>query len=75
MSVRLRFLRRPSGAIGGGILAFVLLASALKLFGASTTMTVIALGVLLLAAPPVWMAVRRSHGLPALPTREPAALS
>jgi len=66
---------RLPGALIRRALAFVLLASALKLFGASTTMTVIALGVLLLAAPPVWMAVRRSHGLPALPTREPAALS
>ncbi|MFN2518457.1 MAG: sulfite exporter TauE/SafE family protein [Jatrophihabitantaceae bacterium] len=61
---------RLPGALIRRALAFVLLASALKLLGASTTATVLVLGGLLLLAPPIWMALRRSHGLPALPARE-----
>jgi uncharacterized membrane protein YfcA len=51
-------------------LGFVLLASALKQLGIPAAATGITLvGVLLLAAP-VWMLLRRSHGFPALPSRE-----
>ena len=63
---------RLPGALIRRALAFVLLASALKLLGASTTLTVGLLGLLLLIAPPAWMLLRRGHGFPALPSREPA---
>jgi uncharacterized protein len=60
---------RLPGASIRRALAFVLLASALKLLGASTAATGIALGVLLVLAGPIWMALRRAHGFPAWPTR------
>ncbi len=60
----------PGGLIRRA-LAFVLLASALKLLGVGTTETGIVLGILLVLAPPVWMYVRHRHGLPALAHREP----
>lgn len=68
--------RAPGGLVRRA-LAFVLLASALKLLGVSTVLTGVALLVLLLVAPPVWMLVRRRHGLPLLarddvPGRRPA---
>jgi hypothetical protein len=50
-------------------LAFVLLASSLKLLGVPTLQTGIALAVLALGAPVVWMLVRRRHGFPALASR------
>jgi len=50
-------------------LAFVLLASALKLLNVSTSTTGIVLLVVLLVAPLVWMLVRRKHGFPALASR------
>ena len=50
-------------------LAFVLLASALKLLNISTPRTGIVLLVVLLVAPLVWMLVRRKHGFPALASR------
>jgi uncharacterized protein len=50
-------------------LAFVLLASALKLLNVSTSTTGIMLLVVLLVAPLVWMLVRRKHGFPALASR------
>jgi uncharacterized protein len=50
-------------------LAFVLLASALKLLNVSTSTTGIMLVVVLLVAPFVWMLVRRKHGFPALASR------
>jgi hypothetical protein len=50
-------------------LAFVLLASALKLLNVSTKTTGIILLLVLLIAPVIWMAVRRRHGFPALATR------
>jgi uncharacterized membrane protein YfcA len=50
-------------------LAFVLLASALKLLNVSTANTGIVLLLVLLIAPVVWMLVRRRHGLPALASR------
>ena len=48
-------------------LAFVLLASALKLLNVSTPHTGIVLLLVLLIAPVVWMLVRRRHGFPASP--------
>jgi uncharacterized protein len=50
-------------------LAFVLLASSLKLFNISNTDTAIVLGVVLVFAPVLWMLVRRHHGFPALASR------
>ena len=61
---------RLSGALIRRALAFVLLASALKLFGASTPITGVVLGALLLLAGPIWMALRHAHGFAALPSRE-----
>jgi uncharacterized membrane protein YfcA len=57
--------RAPGGLVRRA-LAFVLLASALKLLGLSTVATGAVLGIALVAAPPMWMLVRRSHGFPAL---------
>ena len=51
-------------------LAFVLLASALKLFNLASTTTGLILVVVALAAGPIWMLLRRSQGFPALPSRE-----
>jgi len=62
---------RLPGALIRRALAFVLLASALKLLGTSTTATLLLLGALLLLAPPVWMLLRHRHGLPAMPRKEP----
>ncbi len=50
-------------------LAFVLLASALKLLNFSTTDTGIILALVLLIAPVMWMLVRRRYGFPALASR------
>ena len=61
---------RLPGALIRRALAFVLLASALKLLGASTTVTVVVLAAVLVLAGPAWMALRRAHGFPALPRRE-----
>jgi hypothetical protein len=47
-------------------LAFVLLASALKLLHVSTAHTGIILLLVALIAPLLWMLVRRRHGFPAL---------
>ena len=60
---------RLPGAFVRRALAFVLLASALKLLGLDTAWTGVVLGASLLAAPPIWMAVRRRHGFPALARR------
>lgn len=60
--------RLPGGIIRRA-LAFVLFASALKLLGVSTPVTGVALLLVLLVAPPLWMLVRRSRGLPALARR------
>ena len=57
--------RAPGGFIRR-VLAFVLLASALKLLGLGTAPTGIALLAALLVAPTVWMVVRRANGFPAL---------
>ncbi len=55
--------RAPGGLIRR-VLAFVLLASAMKLLEFSNTVTGIVLVALLLVAPPMWMLIRRAHGLP-----------
>jgi len=57
--------RAPGGLVRRA-LAFVLLASALKLLGVPTSTTGIILLVSLVVAPFVWMLVRRHHGFPAL---------
>ena len=60
---------RLPGALIRRALAFVLLASALKLLGSDNTLTAgLLLGVLALAGP-IWMLLRRRHGFPARPTR------
>ena len=64
---------RLPGALIRRALAFVLLASALKLLGATNTVTAVVLGLLLVLAGPIWMALRRAHGFPALPSREKVA--
>lgn len=61
--------RLPGGLIRRA-LAFVLLASGLKLLGVSNELTGIILIVALVCAPIVWMAIRRHHGFPALASVE-----
>lgn len=61
---------RLPGALIRRALAFVLLASALKMFDASTLVTGVVLGALVLLAGPAWMALRYAHGFPALPSHE-----
>ncbi|MBA3279882.1 MAG: hypothetical protein H0U22_14460 [Geodermatophilaceae bacterium] len=56
-------------------LALILLASALKLLDVSNGWTAAILIAVLLVAPPLWMVVRRRHGLPALNRRRPKARS
>jgi hypothetical protein len=65
-----RLSSRLPGALIRRALAFVLLASSLKLFEVSTTWTLVALGTLAVLAGPVWMALRHAHGFPALPKHE-----
>jgi len=57
--------RAPGGLVRRA-LAFVLLASALKLLHVSTADTGIILALVALFAPLLWMLVRRRHGFPAL---------
>ena len=59
-----RISSRAPGGFVRRALAFVLLASALKLLGLPNGATVVTLLVVLLAAPLVWFALRRHHGLP-----------
>lgn len=66
---------RAPGGLVRRVLAFVLLASALKLLHVSTTHTGIALLVVLLVAPMVWMLVRRRHGFPAIAWKVKASSS
>jgi hypothetical protein len=56
--------RLPGGLVRRA-LAFVLLASSLKLFDVSTKLTAIILIIVLMIAPPVWWLARRQMGLPA----------
>lgn len=60
--------RAPGGLVRRA-LAFVLLASALKLLNFSTEDTGIILALVLIIAPVLWMLVRRQHGFPALASR------
>lgn len=60
------------GALIRRALAFVLLASALKLLGVGTVATGIVLAALLVLAGPIWMLLRRVHGFPASPRTERA---
>jgi uncharacterized membrane protein YfcA len=60
--------RAPGGLVRRA-LAFVLLASGLKLFNLSNQRTGIVLGLTLLIAPLLWMLVRRHYGFPALVPR------
>lgn len=57
--------RAPGGLVRRA-LAFVLLASSLKMLGLSTGLTGLALLIVLCCAPVLWMLVRRHHGFPAL---------
>ena len=57
--------RAPGGLVRRA-LAFVLLASALKLLNVSNSHTLIVLLLALVIAPVLWMFVRRRHGFPAL---------
>ena len=63
---------RASGGLVRRALAFVLLASALKLLNVSNRNTAIALALVLLIAPLLWMLVRRHHGFPAFARRSSA---
>jgi uncharacterized membrane protein YfcA len=56
--------RAPGGVVRRA-LAFVLLASALKLLNVSNTDTGIILALVVVFAPVLWMLVRRRHGFPA----------
>jgi uncharacterized membrane protein YfcA len=60
--------RAPGGLVRRA-LAFVLLASALKLLNVSTTDTGLVLALVAVVAPLLWMLVRRRHGFPALASR------
>ena len=60
--------RAPGGLVRRA-LAFVLLASALKLLNVSNSRTGVALALVLVVAPVLWMLVRRRHGFPALASR------
>ncbi|MBA3444999.1 MAG: sulfite exporter TauE/SafE family protein [Gemmatimonadales bacterium] len=60
---------RASGGLVRRALAFVLLASSLKLLNFSNAHTGIILVLVLLVAPVVWMLVRRHHGFPAFASR------
>ncbi len=63
---------RLPGALIRRALAFVLLASALKLLGVSTIATGVILVAVAVVAGPVWMLLRRRHGFPAWPRHEAA---
>jgi uncharacterized protein len=60
--------RAPGGLVRRA-LAFVLLASALKLLNVSTRTTGVILALVAIVAPILWMLVRRHHGFPALASR------
>ena len=61
---------RLPGALIRRALAFVLLASALKLFGVSSVLTGVLLVLLAALAGPIWMLLRHGHGFPAWPRHE-----
>ncbi len=66
---------KAPGGIVRRALALILLASALKLLDVPNGWTAAVLIAVLLVAPPIWMVVRRRHGLPALNRRRPRARS
>ena len=61
---------RLPGALIRRALAFVLLASALKLLGVSSILTLVILVAVAVLAGPIWMGLRHAHGFPALPAHE-----
>ena len=61
--------RAPGGLVRRA-LAFVLLASSLKLLGVPNTITATLLGAALCFGPFLWIGARRMHGLPALARKE-----
>jgi uncharacterized membrane protein YfcA len=61
---------RLPGALIRRALAFVLLASSLKLFDVGTTETLVTVAAVGVLAGPVWMVLRHMHGFPALPKPE-----
>ena len=61
---------RAPGGIVRRALSLVLLASALKLVGASTSVTVAVLATVMLAGPPLWAWARMRHGFPPFARRE-----
>jgi uncharacterized protein len=66
--------RAPGGLVRRA-LAFVLLASSLKLFNISNGTTGLVLAIVLVFAPVLWMLVRRHYGFPALARRSPRPAS
>jgi uncharacterized protein len=66
--------RAPGGLVRRA-LAFVLLASSLKLFNISNATTGLVLAIVLVFAPVLWMLVRRHYGFPALARRSPRPAS
>ena len=66
---------RLPGALIRRALAFVLLASALKLLGVGTALTAVLLIVVAVVAAPTWMLLRRRHGFPARPRHEKRTLA
>jgi len=65
-----RLSSRAPGGLVRRALAFVLLASALKLLGLPNLETGVVLVLVALLAPLLWMGVRRRHGFPALASRD-----
>jgi uncharacterized protein len=61
---------RLPGALVRRALAFVLLASALKLFDVDSLVTGVILAVIAVLAGPIWMLLRRRHGFAAWPRNE-----
>lgn len=61
--------RAPGGLVRRA-LAFVLLASSLRLLGVSNVQTTVILGAALCVGPILWIVVRRRNGLPALARKE-----
>jgi uncharacterized protein len=66
--------RAPGGLVRRA-LAFVLLASSLKLFNISNGTTGLVLAMVLVFAPVLWMLIRRHYGFPALARRSPRPAS
>jgi uncharacterized membrane protein YfcA len=67
-----RISSRAPGGLVRRVLAFVLLASALKMFDLGNAATVWVLAGALVVSSVVWMLLRRRHGLPAFPFTAPA---